>query len=147
MFVRLSILVSLIILAGCDFIAPAEPVSFTDVEEAVTVRVSGTTVIHSESEWNAFWEQHGRSSSPPEVNFKQQMVVGVFWGGSFHAGCRSEVDAIESVRRDGNVLEVEVGPLPDLGPCRAVAYPFDLIIVNARARRVRFEGKVPGQND
>ena len=137
-------------LTGCDVFFSDEPVPYADLDEVAVlqVQIDGTTVIRSRSEWDMFWQQHKHSGGPsaPEVDFERQVVLGVFYGGSLHAGCRSEVDVVAAVRRDGDALEVLVGPLPDLGPCRAVMHPLDVVVADVpawEARTVRFIGRVP----
>lgn len=91
------------------------------------------------------WQQHGGSAPAPPVDFDQQIVLGVFYGGSFHAGCRSKVDVVREVRREGATLEVSIGRLSHLGPCRAVTHPFDLVVVDvpsSQALDVWFVGRV-----
>jgi len=83
----------------------------------------------------------------PTVDFNRQTVLGVFYGGSFHAGCRTRVDVIQEVRKEeGETLSVEVRKLPDLGPCRMVVHPIDVVTVDAppsQALDVDFKGKTP----
>ena len=146
--VCLPVLAATLALAGCDASAPDGPVPFADVEEAgaLRVQVTGTTVIKGRSDWAQFWDRHGGPDPVPAVDFDRQFVVGVFYGGSLRAGCRSEVDVVEAVERDGDAVRVRVGPLPDLGPCRAVVYPADVVVVDVSASEpveVRFTGEVP----
>ena len=134
--------------AGCDMLVPNEPVSYTDLDEvaALRVQINGTTVIRDRWEWDRFWQQHGGGADAPDVDFERQVVLGVFYGGSLHAGCHSEVDVVAAVRHEGDALEILVGPLPDLGPCRAVVYPLDIVVAEVPAwdiRTVRFTGRVP----
>ena len=135
-------------LAGCDALSSDEAVSFSKAEqtEALRVQVTGTTVLRDRSEWTSFWERHGGSGPAPAVDFDQQLVVGVFYGGSPRAGCQSAVNVVGSVLRDGNTVRVQIKPLPDLGSCRAVVYPLDVVVVDvpaSEALAVRFEGRVP----
>ena len=136
-------------LAGCDAAEegapPDGPVGFTRVDlPASPVFVDGTTVICSDFQLASFARREDGSTAPvPDVDFDRQLVVGVFYGGSFHGGCSGDVEVIESVRVDGGALVVEVGPLPDLGPCRAIVYPADMVVVDAQVPAVRFAGDVP----
>ena len=135
-------------LAGCDALVPDEPVPFTHVERvnALRVQINGTTMIRDRWDWEAFWQRHGGALPAPAVDFERQTVLGVFYGGSLYGGCHSDVEVVEAVRRDGDALEVRVGPLPDLGICRQVVYPLDIVVVDVPAREVRtahFKGRVP----
>ena len=132
-------------LAGCDAFEPSEPVAFARIAlPASPVLVDGTTVIRGDYQLDAFTRREdGNRVAVPDIDFERQMIVGVFYGGSFHAGCRADVETIETVRVQGDVLVVEVGPLPDLGPCRGIVYPAEMVVVDAQADEVQFVGAVP----
>lgn len=149
-------------LAGCDTIADGTPVPWAplDVEMKLSVGVSGTTLIRSEDQWQTFWRQHHRSiqdddgrnlnATPPAVDFTRQVVVGVFYGGSPNAGCTDDADSIRRVSLEGRTLHVEVGPISDLGVCRMVVSPVQLVAVDVAPEaisRQRFTGEVPGRTD
>jgi hypothetical protein len=145
------ILLFAVLLVGCDLLSSSdsgEPVSFSNVErgENLRVRISGTTVIRSRADWKTFWKKHGGEGPLPAVDFDHQTVLGVFYGGSFHAGCRSRVDVIREVRQEGETLSVDVRKLPDLGPCRMVVHPIEVVAVEvppSQALDVGFRGQVP----
>lgn len=141
-----------VLLVGCGFLSSSEssgePVSFSNVErvENLRVRISGTTVIRSRFDWERFWKKHGGDVPVPTADFNRQTVLGVFYGGSLHGGCRSRVHVIREVRQEGETLSVDVGKLPDLGPCRMVVHPIDLVAVDvdpSQALDVDFKGQVP----
>ena len=141
------VLLFAVLLVGCDLLSSSDsgkPVSFSHVErmENLRVRISGTTVIRSRSDWERFWKKHEGEVPVPTVNFDRQTVLGVFYGGSFHVGCRSRVDVIRDVRRDGETLSVDVGKLPDLGPCRGVRNVVAVDIAPSQALDVDFKGHV-----
>lgn len=130
---------------GCDALSSDEPIPFARLDlPASPVFVSGTTVIRDQSRLEAFARRQVGDPVPiPEVDFERHLVVGVFYGGSFHAGCSGDVEVIEAIRDEGDALVVEIGPLPDLGPCRAVVHPAEMVVVDAQASAVQFVGKVP----
>ena len=132
-------------LAGCDAFSLDEPVPFERLALPTSaVFVNGTTVIRDQTRLESFARYQGGDLAPvPEVDFERQLVVGVFYGGSFHAGCSGDVEVVEAVRLEGDRLVVEIGPLPDLGPCRAVVYPAEMVVVDAESFDVRFAGEVP----
>jgi hypothetical protein len=137
--------VALLALAGCDAVSPGGSVGFAQLDlPAQPVLINGTTVIRDQTTLESFargWD--GNVVPLPTVDFERQMVVGVFYGGSFHGGCSSQVDVVETVRHDGDALVVSVGALPDLGICQAVVYPADMVVVDAVSPKVRFVGKLP----
>ena len=147
---RPAALVALLALAACDAsladdAPPDGPVAFATLDlPASPVLVNGTTVVRSSGELERFARRDDGGLAPlPDVDWDRQLVVGVFYGGSLHGGCSGEVEVIRSVRADGGALVVDVGPLPDLGPCRAIVYPAQMAVVDARAPVVRFTGEVP----
>jgi len=135
----------LLLLAGCDAFSSGTQVSFSRLAlPASPVLVNGTTVIRNPSQLESFARrQDGELATVSEVDFTRQLVVGVFYGGSFHGGCGGDVDVVEAVRTDGDALVVQIGPLPDLGPCRAIVHPAEMVVIDATAGRVRFVGEVP----
>ena len=140
------VLTALVVLAGCDAFASGEPVAFTTLTAPMErVAVNGTTVLRDPQALAAFVRETPNEGpvSFPDVDFERQIVLGVFYGGSFHAGCTGAVEVIESVQQERDELVVRIGPLPDLGPCRAVVYPSQLVVVDATSPKVRFEGPLP----
>ncbi len=150
-----SAVLAAVSLVGCDgFDAPA-PVPFDALalRAALDVPVTGTTVIRDERTWTRFWAAHnqgfdanGQPLSAPAVDFTRQTVVGAFYGGSFHAGCNSAVDLVETVREVGGTVEVQLGRLPSLGVCRAVVHPIDLVVIDVPPSEtfdLRFTGHLP----
>ncbi len=146
--IRISAVCVAALLTGCDFGSPDRilPLELVEETEAVRVQVTGTTVIRSASEWEAFWIGNGGPSPVPPVDFERQFVAGVFYGGTQRTGCENRVSLIESAFQFGREVEVRLKPLPDLGPCRAVVYPIDLVAFNAPVEgdySVSFKGAVP----
>lgn len=134
-------------LSGCDFFWHGGVSTFENVEEAGALGVAepGAAVFNDADAWEAFWHEHVALSPappPPSIDFERRTAVGLFWGE--HSGCRSAVEAVERVRRKGpHAAEVEVGALPDLGPCDAIVYPVQVITFR-KAWSVEFVGDVPG---
>ena len=82
----------------------------------------------------------------PDVDFTRQVVIGVFYGGDVHAGCTHDVDVIRRAALDGRTLRVALASVPDLGPCRMVADPLDIAVVDVAPKAfvgVRFTGPLP----
>jgi len=126
-------------------------VTFTDFLAAQGLAVTAplTMVFRDQASWEAFWLTHGPFGAPaPAVDWTQDMLIGVFWGPSGN-GCNHYVRAVESVRLriDGinttGVIEVEVGPLGDLGNCAMPVLPFQVLLTDTTATPVRFVGMVP----
>ena len=126
------------------------PVLFDDFVAAQPLQVTApwTQEIRDQATWDAFWQAHAPVGGPaPAVDFSQDMLIGVFWGTRTN-GCFSFVDAIERVRlrvalNTTGVIEVELGPLPDLGTCAGTVYPLQVISVDTTAAPVDFVGILP----
>jgi hypothetical protein len=135
------------VLAGCGVFGSDEAVPFSDFEQAdaLYVPVARTAVIKDQPSWVAFWQQHGGEAQVPPVDFERQTVFGVFYGQQ--GGCTSKVDVVRSIHHGRSALEVAVGPLPDLGLCRAIVYPLDVVVADvppSQVHKVTFVGKMPG---
>ncbi|HEX8386100.1 MAG TPA: hypothetical protein VF576_07950, partial [Rubricoccaceae bacterium] len=108
-------------------------------------------MFRSVAEWGTFWiENHENryqqlpTPPVPAVDFGGRMLVGVFWGPQ--GGCATNatpVQVVEHVDRTGESLTVEVGPLGDLGVCRAVSWPVQIVEVPRVEGEVSFSGRVP----
>lgn len=108
---------------------------------SIRVQYAQSHVVESEHEWRELWESHSRDGVP-EVDFSRHELVAVFWGDR-PAGCSDRVEAIErAVVRSGRV-EVEVGPLPELGECSAIVSPYDIVEIPRTDLPVVLVGEVP----
>ena len=121
-----------------------ETIPFTSLAEVdcLAVLEPGTETFRSADDWEPFWLDHtictdgsGDPLKPPPVDFATQMLLAVHWGAGY-AGCSSSVEAIREIRRRDGRLEVQVGPLPDLGDCERVVHPIQVV------RLERSEGPV-----
>jgi hypothetical protein len=93
--------------------------------------------------WNAHVDtlEENENPSPPEIDFDQNIVLGLFWGRT--SGCTSRVDAIETVRvRERNVV-VHVDDWTDEAICMALVQPRQVVKTRATNRPVRFVGDTP----
>ncbi len=128
-------------------------VPFKDVEdyEHFFVQERGPAVFTSEAQWMHSWELywnlydgHGNKIPPPEIDFADQMVLGVFWGGECRfSGCTNKSPSIESVWIENDTLKVQVGPMRDLGPCDMCVSPLHMVQIERFDLPVRFVGDVP----
>ena len=128
------------------------PLVYTDFIAAQPLEVTtpGTQVFRDQATWDAFWQAHAPLAGPaPAVDFTQDMLIAVFWGAQ-GTGCFDFVDAILSVRAriDGvntfGVIEVDIGPLPNLGSCAIPVNPLQVVTVETTITQVEFVGMVPG---
>lgn len=143
-------------LVGCRTDDPTNQVTFFNLAymdytaaQPLVVTAPDTLVFRDQPSWDAFWQAHAQPpSATPVVDFSNDMLIGVFWG-SQGTGCFDFVQAIQRVRVriDGlntlGVIEVDIGPLPNLGSCAMPVNPFQVIILEATITPVEFVGQVP----
>ena len=111
--------------------------------------------LSSVDEWKAFFwanykNQHGLRPQPlpplPRVDFKKKLLIGVFWGP--RSGCKTNnnhVERIRSVEIKDDRLIIDIGPIGDLGLCRAMSNPMQLIEVPRITEEVVFTGVDPAK--
>jgi hypothetical protein len=114
----------------------ADPLKVTDTM---------TAVFRTNEAWTKFLAEHWQrlAPSPPAVDFGRYMLVGLFWGWHSH-GCDDLVEVVERVVSDEQNITIEVGQLPELGPCRRIATPLQVIRLDTSDLPVRFTGHPPG---
>lgn len=109
------------------------------------VEEPGGYVFTNRSDWISFWDEHvsefAGDTEPPEFDFTNNNLAGIFW--PVTSGCFHEVEAIQSVENRPQYIAVKVGPLPDLGACRMIVYPYQLISLPDLNKPVHFTGQVP----
>jgi len=136
-----------VFMLGCDTVVPGEDIPFEKVDGINTMQLSsqlsGTRVFRSAAEWEAFTEEH-HIWPRPYVDFSSHILLGIFWGDTFYGGCHGHAEAIESIHEFGGKLFVEIGPMSDLGICRAIVFPRQIVQVARVDLDVQFIGEVPG---
>lgn len=149
----LQIIISVILIIACDETPDKTYVTFESVENYGTFGVTekGTVVINTESEWLNLWQLYwnlldgtGNKTPPPEINFEENMVVGVFWDTNCdYSGCSNESPSIKDIYILGDTLFVSVDELVDFGPCDACVLPLHLVQLEKLSFPVKFIGNVP----
>jgi hypothetical protein len=89
---------------------------------------------------SATWEEHFPETTP-QVDFSQQTVIAIAW--PMQSGCEYCVEAITDISSTSDGIEVSVGSLPSLGPCRVIFQPRQVITIPATALPITFTGAVP----
>ncbi len=94
-------------------------------------------IIRDDQEWRAVWAQHAGSAAPlPDVDFRSQMVAGVFAGDRPTPGYGVE---IVDARRQADTLAIVVSesrPAPGMMAAQVIVTPFHIVALP------RFEGTV-----
>ena len=159
-FLDFALIASVAGLGGCDLTQdesgpPGEPVSYDWVTRGYGTRVyeAQTRVFRDSLTWVQFWDEHvnlydqNHEAYPaPSVDFDRRIIIGVYWG-HFYSGCQTinRIEAIEGIYDAGNRIVVDVGPVPDLGACRLLVYPTQVVSIPRPDKPVEFTGKVPEQ--
>ena len=93
--------------------------------------------------WNST-DGDGNKTPPPEINFDEKTVIGIFWGNDCsYSGCTNESPSIEKVFITTDTIYVKVGELVDLGPCAACVDPLHLIEIDKFELPTKFIGLIP----
>jgi hypothetical protein len=133
-----------LLLSSCSMFVERDEVAFFDLEHAPRLRVSENVVavINSESEWADFLNRHipyPVMIPASGVDFNRHSVVGIYFGGQVFGGCFSYVDVVRSAQASGSTVVLDVAPVPDLGACRAIQHPYQVIAIEGKfnAARIR----------
>lgn len=150
-------LLLLVAMVRCDTTPADDPTTapsvlrFETIEAAAgfAVPTPGTAVIRTQQVWRELWNTtwsitsaDGVKTPPPAIDFNRTMVIGVAWGRR-PSGCSNSVEAIQTIIQRAGEIIVLIGPLPELGPCDAIVYPVQMVVVNQSDLPVIFEGIVP----
>lgn len=115
--------------------------NFTTVEPALrtAIHTQRNVVVRDEAAWASLWAEHaGAGHALPKIDFREQMVIGVFRGpkpSTCHGGGISAVSF-----RDGK-LQVgitDTEPGPDVVCGMMIVYPAHLVVVNRSEAPVEF---------
>lgn len=107
------------------------------------IRVPRDIVARTPEEWLAVWRDHARNVVPepplPEVDWADDMVIGVVLGDRPSAGYSVSIARIEDLGSTVKVWTVEVQPLPGAMQAMVVTSPFHFVEVRRRDVPVEFE--------
>jgi hypothetical protein len=121
------------------YVPPAPPVvasEWSGTDTAVTH--AGQIVIHNDHQWIKFWAEHHPDEAAPDVDFSQNMVVGVFAG---DRPADKFAIRIVAVRTESNALIVnfrEQIPPPGTFEIGVSVYPYDLKVIPKSDLPVKF---------
>lgn len=154
---KIASLALIVVCIGVQTSAGQEFVRYENRADIGSVRVTepGAYVFRSIDEWEAFfWDNYknpnGLRPQPlpplPAIDFQKKLLIGVFWGP--RSGCRGNAFAAERIRyveSKGDRLIVDIGPIGDLGLCRRISFPMQLIEIPRIAEEVVFTGVDPSE--
>lgn len=98
---------ALLLVTGCVASERSARVPVEDLASSNNAQraTEGIVVARSESELEALWLLSGRFDDPPEIDFRQEMVIAYFMGAR---GTGGYLAAITGASTDGRVLAVDV---------------------------------------
>ncbi|MBI3057773.1 MAG: protease complex subunit PrcB family protein [Deltaproteobacteria bacterium] len=110
-------------------------VAFATVDEGFSsgMRERRFVVIKAQKEWESLWREHKSAGSPrkevPAVDFKQEMLIGVFSGEKRTGGYRIEITKIEedSSKNQLSVHFSETAPPPDSMAVQMLTQPYHIV--------------------
>lgn len=117
-------------------------VAFATVDQGFSsgMRERRFIVIKGQKEWESLWREHKSAGSPrkevPAIDFKQEMLIGVFSGEKRTGGYRIEITKIEEdlAKNQLNVHFRETGPPPDSMVVQMLTRPYHIV----KLKRVDF---------
>jgi VWFA-related protein len=121
--------------------AAGEPMAMTTINSD---RMSGIdraqqTVIRTDAEWRALWQQHAPGRPAPAIDFTRQMVLGVFLGSRPSSGFQVQIIGVRS-EGDGLVVAWAEGrPAPGISASAIMTAPAHLVTIPRHDGPVRFE--------
>ena len=117
-------------------------VAFATVDQGFSsgMRDRRFIAIKTQKEWESLWREHKSAGSPskavPAVDFKQEMLVGVFSGERSTGGYGIEITKIEEdlAKNQLNVYFRETGPPPGSMVVQMLTQPYHIV----KLKRVDF---------
>jgi hypothetical protein len=110
-----------------------------DIAKGVDSRIdrSRRVVIRDAASWQALWREHaGLDTSPPDVDFANEMVVGAFAGERLTAGYAITIQSVQPCGKRVQVTVREAAPGTSEVTAQVLTRPFHLV------RTPRLEGEV-----
>ena len=153
----ITFVLTIFMLISCD--SPNEietPLLFENIIEAehFDVTEAGTKVFRNKIEWTNLWEQNwnlynsqGEKTPPPSVDFEREMVIAIFYD-SGYSGCSNWTEVIEEVYKKSGKIEIHIGSLilEELGSCRTIVYPLQMVKMEISNLPIVFNGEVPNES-
>ena len=95
--------------------------------------------------WEQYWNHYsgnGSKTPAPGIDFKNNMVIGIFWGANY-SGCSNRVEVIKVIEKDDDKINLTIEDLPSLGPCDMIVAPLQMVSLPKSDLPVIFTGNVP----
>src|SRR5687768_5422749 len=120
---------------AASMIMSATPVTYTTIARGASSHIESErrAEARTAAEWAKLWQEHSGETKPPAVDFRKEMVVGIFGGTQPSAGYGVTIHRMDA--RDGH-LSVEyrlVRPKPDEMVAQVLTSPFHIVRVPSHA--------------
>lgn len=115
--------------------------SFRTIERGSQSNIDAArqVVIRTAAEWTAFWRTHNFDKPAPQLDFDNEMAVGVFMGSRPTSGYSVAITGV--AEHDGAlvVTYTESSPRPGAMAAQVLTFPYHIVAVPKRAGNVTFE--------
>jgi len=120
-------------------------VSFSKIDKGFRsgIKERKLVTVKSEKEWGELWRLHKGAFLPEQpvlrIDFKEEMVVGVFSGEKKTGGYGTEITKIEEARDKGELIVffLETRPPPKAMVTQAITQPYHIV----KTRRIDLPAK------
>jgi hypothetical protein len=99
---------------------------------------SGQIVVKNDHQWIHVWSEHHPHEAAPDVDFSQNMVVGVFLGQRPADGFKVDITGARTLPDAVMVDYVETAPPPGTFAIGVAVYPYDIKVIPHSALPVKF---------
>lgn len=96
-------------------------------------------VVRTQAEWSGLWRQHGPDRPRPAVDFRREMVVGVFLGSRMTSGFAVEIVDVTPTA-SGHLAHYRVTrPAEGAVTAQVLVFPYHLVAVPAHPGPLTFQ--------
>lgn len=108
--------------------------SYSGIEEA------GTYVFKKQSQWKKFWKKHASFMDMFNIDFKKDMVIGVFRGTQYTGGYGVTIESITETKSGKILVRSETTDPPGWAiTTQALTQPYHLVKMKKTSKKVKFE--------
>ena len=90
-----------------------------------------------EESFTAFWSIYA-TSQPPDINFEQEMVIGIFWGAKASGGYDLVVEHVGLEQEEVYIYYQKRHPNPERDYISMIVYPAALFVIPVEQSKVNF---------
>ena len=126
-------------------LALASPLGFQTVYRGTQSQIEEPreVTIRRAADWSALWKEHAPAAPVPVVDFKREMVVGVFLGTRPTGGYAVEITSIDATRNELIVSYRIDEPPRDAMVIQTLTAPAHLVRFESRKNPVKFVRVAP----